>query len=276
MEHHTEDLRLYFTLRLPYKDILECLAKINRVVISMSTLKRQLRHFGLFRRKYHSDLMDVAMFIVHNLQGSAQNHGYRIMHLKCIQHGFTVTQDTVRILLLILDPEGVELRSRRRLRRRLYHTLGPYYIWHIDSYDKLKPYVICINGAIDGFSRCIIWLEANQTSSDPRVIAGYYMKAVRKLHGAPCRVRADLGTENTYVSQMQTFLRSYNTDQFANRSFVSGASTHNQRIEQWWGFLRKEHANYWMNRFAILRDMSTAVASLTRVWYNSASWIWFR
>ena len=63
-----------------------------------------------------------------------------------------------------------------------------------------------------------MWLEANQTSRDPRVIAGYYMKAVRKLHGAPCRVRADLGTENTYVSQMQTFLRSYNTDQFENIS----------------------------------------------------------
>ena len=75
---------------------------------------------------------------------------------------------------------------------------------------------MCINGAIDGFSRFIIWLEAKKTNSDPRVITGYYMKAVRKLHGTPCRVRADLGTEHTYVSQMQTFLRSYNTDQFEN------------------------------------------------------------
>ena len=75
MEHHTEYLQLYFTLGLPYEDILECLAKINRMVISMSTLKRQLRHFGLYQHKYHSDFMDVALFIVHNLQGSAQNHG---------------------------------------------------------------------------------------------------------------------------------------------------------------------------------------------------------
>ena len=144
-------------------------------------------------------------------------------------------------------------------------------------YDKLKPRGMCINGAIDGFSCFIIWLEANQTSSDPRVIAGYYMKALRKLHWAPCRLRADLGTENTYVSQMQLFLRSYNTDQFENISFVSGASTHNRRIGQWWGFLRKENANYLMNTFAISRDMGEyKVDSLTRAWYYSASLIWFR
>lgn len=94
----------------------------------------------------------------------------------------------MRLLLLILDPEGVKLRSRPRLRRRLYTKLGPNYVWHVDSYDTLKQYGICINGAIDGYSRCIIWLEANTTSSDPKVIAGYYIDAVRELHGTPSRL----------------------------------------------------------------------------------------
>ena len=27
---------------------------------------------------------------------------------------------------------------------------GPNYLWHMDSYDKLKPYGISIHGCIDG------------------------------------------------------------------------------------------------------------------------------
>ena len=69
------------------------------------------------------------------------------MHLKCIQAGLVVTQTTIRHLL-ILDPRGVQLRKRNRLRRPLYINPGPNFLWHGDSYDKLKPYGIsCINGA---------------------------------------------------------------------------------------------------------------------------------
>ena len=28
---------------------------------------------------------------------------------------------------------------------------GPNYLWHMDGYDKLKPYGFCIHGAIDGY-----------------------------------------------------------------------------------------------------------------------------
>ena len=42
---------------------------------------------------------------------------------------------------------GVELR-----RARQYTCSGPNALWHMDSYDKLKPYGIAINDCIDGFS----------------------------------------------------------------------------------------------------------------------------
>ena len=77
--------------------------------------------------------------------------------------------------------EGIASRRRHRLVRRVYMNLGPNYLWHIDGYDKLKPYGICISGAIDGFSRYILWLEAHVSNSDPRVIAGYFMNTVRQL-----------------------------------------------------------------------------------------------
>lgn len=127
------------------------------------------------------------------------------MHLQCIQSGYTVTQETVRLLLQIIDPHGVQLRRRGRLRQRIYSNPGPDFMWHIDSNDKLKPYGICINGYIDGFSRHIIWLEAYSTNSDPAVIASYFMSAVESRKGCPKRIRADMGTENGHVENMHKF-----------------------------------------------------------------------
>jgi hypothetical protein len=39
-----------------------------------------------------------------------------------------------------LDPEGTHLRRTHRLKRRVYCAKGPNYIWHLDGYDKLKPF----------------------------------------------------------------------------------------------------------------------------------------
>ena len=47
----------------------------------------------------------------------------------------------------------------RRLERRSYAVPGPNFIWHIDGYDKHKPFGLCIRGCTEGFSRKIIWLN---------------------------------------------------------------------------------------------------------------------
>ena len=146
--------------------------------------------------KAYSDLSVLVDFISDQLQYSGQLHGYRWMYAKCREHGLRVRKEDVRLLLKELDPRGVSRRLARRLRRRNYFSKGPNFIWHIDSYDKLKPYGICINGSIDGFSRKMIWLNAYTTSSDPKLIGGYYIEAVQRLGGCPRVVRGDLGTEN--------------------------------------------------------------------------------
>jgi len=137
----------------------------------------------------------------------------------------------------------------------MYQNPGANAIWHLDGYDKLKPFGICISGCIDGFSRHIIWLEAWRTNNDPRVIAGYFVDAVKMKGGCPSRVRADDGTENTFVQQMQIFLRSEHNDRYAgHQSYLRGKSTANQRIEMWWGILRKEAVNFWMDLLKRLQE----------------------
>ena len=139
------------------------------------------------------------------------------------------------------------MRLKKRLRRRQYFAKGPDFLWHLDSYDKLKRYGLCINGCIDGFSRNIIWLNAYNTSSNSRVIAGYYMESVSMRKGCPSFVRGDKGTENGHVAAMQNFLTDKN-------SFIYGRSTGNQRIEMFWKHLRNECCQLWIDSLGVVAD----------------------
>ncbi|KAF6715501.1 hypothetical protein FQA47_013797 [Oryzias melastigma] len=177
------------------------------------------------------------------------------MHSKCKENGLHTRKEDVRIILSTLDPEGTEIRRSRRLHRRRYFAKGPNFVWHADSYDKLKPFGICINGAIDGFSRRILWLNAYFTSSDPKVIGGYFLETIKELDGCPRILRTDMGTENSSIRGMQRFLRrNDDDDQAGEKSFIWGRSTANQRIESWWGFLRKECLDFWLDHFHRLKD----------------------
>ena len=65
--------------------------------------------------------------------------GYRLMYQRLRNdYGFVVVSEIERLVFKTLYLEGVERRSRRRLKRRKYYAKGPNYIWHIDEYDKLK------------------------------------------------------------------------------------------------------------------------------------------
>ena len=178
-----------------------------------------------------------------------------MMHAKCISNGLEVRKEDVRLILSLLDLAGVQSRRRGRLRQRTYYAKGPNYIWHIDGYDKLKPFGFCISGCIDGYSRNIIWLCAYYTNNDPKVIGGYFMEAVTKFGGCPTLLCGDLGTENCIVKDFQKFLRrNRETDEPTEHAYLEGKSVHNQRIEQWWGHRRKECLDFWIVLFKRLKN----------------------
>ncbi|KAF7643707.1 hypothetical protein LDENG_00234950 [Lucifuga dentata] len=154
------------------------------------------------------------------------------MYAKCRLNGLHVRKEGVCLVLKELNPAGVLMRRARCLRRRSYFSRGPNFIWHLDSYDKLKPFGICINGCIDRFSRKMTWLNAYTTSSDPKLIGGYDIEAVQHLGGCPRAVRGDLGTENVHVRDFQRVLRINPPDETLD-SYLEEASTANQRIKMY-------------------------------------------
>jgi hypothetical protein len=237
---------LYYELGMTYSDITFTLANRHGIILSVRHLKRILKTIGIGRRNY-SKLEEVIIFIVNQLQGSGMMHGYRMMHTKCREFGFNVAKEHVRIILRELDPAGVDRRQARRLVRRRYESDGPNAVWHLDGYDKLKPYGLCVSGCVDGFSRKVIWLNVYCTNSDPRIIGGYYLEAVQKFGGCPKRVRGDFGTENVSVRDLQIFLRRHDED--TTTAYIEGSSTLNQRIESWWGILRRQCVDFWIELF---------------------------
>ena len=100
-----------------------------------------------------------------------------------------------------------------------------------------------------------MWLHAYKTSSDPRVIGGYFLQKTKTIGAVSTVVRADKGTENVLMGQMQRHFRRSGQDALrGEKSFMTGKSCHNQRIEYWWSFLRKECTEFWINLFHSLKD----------------------
>ena len=146
-------------------------------------------------------------------------------------------------------------RKRHRLRRRRYFAPGPDFVWHLDGYDKLKPFGFSIHCCIDGFSRRILWLEVGTTNKNPEIVAGFYLNALRSCNGIPMIVRSDDGTENSIIEPIQMSLRSQHDDEYSGEeSFKVGRSTANQRIEAFWSQLIKDRVGWWRKFFKDLSD----------------------
>ncbi|CAC5385793.1 unnamed protein product [Mytilus coruscus] len=90
---------------------------------------------------------------------------------------------------------------------------------------------IAINGAIDGFSRKVLWLKAGNTNYNPRYIAGLYLDFIKRYHRLPRVIRADGGSENVTTKLLQMAFRyNHNDRQSGTNSFITGRSTSNQEL----------------------------------------------
>ena len=251
-------IRDYFKDGFAYKTILQFLERHHGIKISLRTLHSRLKMYGL-SRKYkcgYDHYQRMENVLMNELKGSKKLFGYRLMWHKLRScHGINVPRKTVMTALQVFDPDGVSARSARRLNRRCYVSQGPNACWHIDGYDKLKPFGFPIHGAIDGYSRKVLWLRFVPSNNDPLVIARLYLNCVQEEGVIPKRVRSDCGTENVTVSAIQCYLRRNHTDEYAGMAaHIYGSSHSNQRQEAWWAFLKRSTTAWIIDFFKELSD----------------------
>ena len=141
--------------------------------------------------------------------------------------GHIVQRQRIRDTIWAVDPEGVQARLRRCLHRREYQVEAPNALWHIDGYHKLIRWKIVIHGAIDGYSRLVVFLKAATNNRSETALSAFLQGVA--AYGLPSRVRTDRGGENVLIGQYM--IQHRGTDR---GSVIMGRSVHNQRIERLW------------------------------------------
>ena len=249
-------INFYRRYQYTANEILGFLLLRHHILISVRTFYRIVNSLGIRLRSAESPIGDVLRAVRRLHLTGYSECGYRnLWRILNIREGLRVTQHTVQTILRHIDPTGVRLRKSHRLRRRIYNARGPNAIIHIDGYDKLKPFGIAIHGAVCGFSRRILWMNACPSNNDPERVAYYFMDYLKENRGLPESIRTDAGTENVIIRSIQIALRMHHQDTKAGyRSAIVGRSTNNQRIEMLWSFLGKSITPFWRALFLGLVD----------------------
>ena len=262
-------IKYYFNRGFEYQEIILFLAKSYNYSISYSTLLRKLKQYGLSRRNLNgqTQVVDVRKRIEEIVSGPGSAGGYRSLWHTLELEGLRVPRIIVQHLLREIDPEGVSARKAHRLKRRVYSNPGPNYAWHLDGYDKLKPWGFPMHGCIDGFSRRILWLKVARSNNSPEIPGQYYIETVAELGGVPVELVTDLGTENGLTASMQCYLRENND---AHRYVPS---PRNQRIEGWWSFFCKNRISWWRSFFQDLE--SQGIVDTTSEIHTECLWYCF-
>jgi len=150
-------------------------------------------------------------------------------------------------LIKTVDPEGVARRKYDLQRHRgEYIVPGPNFLWSIDGYCKLDLFGFEIYGAIDAYSRYIVWIYVGVSGHTAVSCLRQYLDTAKEINKIPTILRADRGVETPLLAAAHHRLRQASEPGISfGDCFYYGTSTKNQRIESWWNQLCKTLIYRW-------------------------------
>ena len=128
--------------------------------ISRQTLYRRLEGSDLMG---YSDITDQELHgIIRSHQSTHPNDGENMITGYLVSLGMHMQRRRIRESIHRVDHTGVEDRACTTIRRRRYHTDSPNSVWHMDGNHKLIRWKFIIHGAVDGYSRLIVFLKCSR------------------------------------------------------------------------------------------------------------------
>ena len=118
------------------------------------------------------------------------------------------------------------IRRSVAIRRRVYHVDGPNNVWHMDGHHKLIRWKFVTHGAIDGYSRTIIYLRCSDNNRASTVLSEF-ISAVH-VHGLPECIRTDQGGGGGNIGVWRYMAEQHGT----TAAVITGSLAHNERIER--------------------------------------------
>ena len=225
----------------PIKDI------ASLICVSERTVYRRMQDFG-FKVRNFDPMPDVDLD--EHLQELTLQHpncGDNMFNQMLKHRGLNIQRFRIRESLHRVDSEGIRRRKKSRLSRRVYNVQGSNHLWHLDTNQKLVRWYFIIIGAIDGYSRLPVVLDCT-SSNKATIVLNSFLKGVEEC-GLPMRVRSDKGLENVLVADYM--LENRGT---TNGSFITGKSTHNQRIERLWRDVFSGVLSYFYDLFYFMEE----------------------
>ena len=201
----------------------------DMLLVSRWTIRRRVVEFGLQETTGFSDMSDdeIDSLVRQFMQEHGSLVGFSMINGYLRSLGIRLQRQRVRSSIARVDPVNVRLRWAVVVSRRAYSVPGPNSLWHIDGHHSLINWGFVVHGAIDGFSRCIVYLQCS-TNNRSDTVGDLFLSATEN-YGWPSRVRTDYGGENVKVWELMEEARGTN-----RRSYLVGSSVHNQRIERLW------------------------------------------
>lgn len=95
-------------------------------------------------------------------------------------------------MLMQLEPEEVRKRKGKKFRRKRFYAAGVMAVLTMDQHDKWGHYNLWLHVGIDPFTGYVAWLKIWRTNHNPRLIAKYYLDAIRDLGGNAVSKRQDV------------------------------------------------------------------------------------
>ncbi|KAG0635221.1 hypothetical protein HOY80DRAFT_1094511, partial [Tuber brumale] len=143
----------------------------------------------------------------------------------------------VRNALQVLDPQGVAEHEKAvgiSRNRKEFYIQSPNRVLSIDGHDKLSRFGFEIYGAIDAYSRYLVWCYIGISNRTAVSVNKQYLRFVRNTMHIAQVVRSDKGTETVLLAESHLLLRHANHPNLAfSQAYSYGKSTKNQRIEAW-------------------------------------------
>ena len=199
------------------------------LLVSRWTILRRAVEFGIQETTGFTDITDaelddlVQQFMLEH--GSLIGCSMIIGHLRSL--GLTEQRQRARESIVRVDPTDIRVRSARVVYRRAYSVPGTNSLWHLDGHHSLVNWGFVVHGAIDGFPRCIVFLQCS-TNNKSNTVRQLFLSATNNF-GWPSKVRTDRGGENVRVWELMEEYSGPNRG-----SYLAGSSVHNQRIERLW------------------------------------------
>lgn len=212
-------LETMLTLRVPVVKIAE------QLHVSRSVVYKAIREYGIDYQRFSGiSQTDIERAVV-AVKGQHPNAGEVMIQGHLTSKGVHVQRDKVREAIHTVDPEGVEKRKQKPIKRRVYSVPFPNYIWHIDGNHKLVRWRLVVHHGIDGFSRLVVFAQCS-SNNRAETVHSIFLKAI-PVYGRPLKIRTDLGGENVDIWRDMVVRRGEES-----RPVLVGKSVHNQRIER--------------------------------------------